>query len=102
MLKLVLYSRIGCCLCQGLETKLRTIFLQNLLPDIQLIVKDIDGKDITDIERTRYSMEVPVLLLKSKKLEQSFELPRVSPRLNQHALLDWLNKNIKGKIKRIN
>ena len=97
-LELILYSRSGCCLCEGLEAKLRAISLKDLHPQLQLFIEDIDGEGISDIERIRYSMEVPVLLLKLKEQKLTFELPRVSPRLQKDGLLKWLKKMIYEKI----
>ena len=73
---LVLFTRQGCCLCEGLEEKLRALA-------IPLEPRDVDA----DPElQQRYGMEVPVLLAGDR------ELPRVSPRLGPEALRRWLQE----------
>ena len=82
MTELVLYSRRGCCLCEGLEQRLRELDLTALA--LSLTVLDIDADDIAPELRARYDLEVPVLVLDGS------ELPRVSPRLVGQALQQWL------------
>jgi hypothetical protein len=80
MPSLVLYSRVGCCLCEGLEERLRA-----LDPPPPLEVVDVDPDPAL---KARYGLEVPVLAL---RLEGGFrELPRVPPRLAGDALRRWL------------
>ncbi|MFZ9850837.1 MAG: glutaredoxin family protein [Vulcanococcus sp.] len=71
---LVLLSRVGCCLCEGLEEKLRALA-------IPLERRDVDADPAL---QARYGLEVPVLLAGGR------ELPRVSPRLGGDALRSWL------------
>ena len=68
-----LYSRQGCCLCAGLEDRLRQLDLDSL--QLALSTVDIDHPDTPSECKARYDLEVPVLALDNK------ELPRVSPRL---------------------
>jgi len=75
---LVLLTRRGCCLCEGLEEKLRLL-------QIPLELRDVDGDTVL---QARYGLEVPVLLLPSDAGER--ELPRPSPRLSAQALGRWL------------
>jgi hypothetical protein len=75
---LVLLTRRGCCLCEGLEEKLRQLHLR-------LELRDVDADpDLL----SRYGLEVPVLLHPTADGER--ELPRVSPRLSAAALERWL------------
>ncbi len=92
--KLILLSRIGCCLCEGLEEKLKGIPLGQLNPPLELYIKDIDREDIPEIDIARYSLEVPVLLLELQQPLRRVELPRVSPRLSEEGVLKWLQKTI--------
>ena len=91
---LILFSRKGCCLCETLEKKLLTINLINLNPPVVLSIIDIDNQDVSIDIRRKYTNEVPVLVLESKKLSRKFELPRVSPRLKEDLLLSWIQKNL--------
>jgi hypothetical protein len=75
---LVLLTRRGCCLCEGLEEKLRVL-------QIPLELRDVDGDAVL---QARYGLEVPVLLQPSDAGER--ELPRPSPRLSAQALHRWL------------
>ena len=83
---LLLYSRQGCCLCEGLEQRLRGLSLASLTPPLQLEVIDIDAADVDPSLRARYDLEVPVLALGSTPL------PRVSPRLQGDGLYTWLQR----------
>ena len=85
MHELRLYSREGCCLCSGLEERLRQLDLGGL--QLVLVTVDIDKPENPPEWKARYDLEVPVLALNGK------ELPRVSPRLSGDGLLKWLVKN---------
>ena len=78
MAELVLITRQGCCLCQGLEEKLAAL----AMPFERLEV------DADPALLARFDLEVPVLLLRDGNSER--ELPRVSPRLAGAQLLRWL------------
>ncbi|XP_057809636.1 uncharacterized protein LOC131024147 [Salvia miltiorrhiza] len=78
--KLILYSKPGCCLCDGLKEKLDAAFSlssPNSIGDIELQVRDIT----TDPEWERlYQYEIPVLArVREDGVEET--LPRLSPRL---------------------
>ena len=81
-----LYSREGCCLCAGLEERLRQLDLGSL--QLVLVTVDIDHPETPPEWKARYDLEVPVLVLDSK------ELPRVSPRLSGDGLLKRLLKHL--------
>ena len=84
MHELSLYSRTGCCLCEGLESRLKDLDLVGL--SITLKVIDIDAAGTPQELKARYDLEVPVLAL------DGCELPRVSPRLAGEGLLNWLQR----------
>ena len=84
MHELRLYSRAGCCLCAGLEERLRQLDLGSL--QLELITVDIDNPQTPSEWKARYDLEVPVLAIDNK------ELPRVSPRLSGDGLFKWLYK----------
>ena len=91
---LIIYRREGCCLCDGLEERLKTLPLKELSPPIELRRIDIDGGDISESERARYDLEVPVMVLCLSERDQIFTLPRVSPRLKGAGLFRWLQNAI--------
>jgi hypothetical protein len=70
-MNLILYSKVGCHLCEGLQEKLAQI----ITLDIQLEIREIT----TNPEWwERYQYEIPVLCLQVGDIEQS--VPRFSPR----------------------
>ncbi|KAK6939856.1 Glutaredoxin-like [Dillenia turbinata] len=78
--KLILYSKPGCCLCDGLKEKLHAAFSlssPHSLQDVHLEVRDITSK--VEWEQA-YQYEIPVL---ARALPDGSEeiLPRLSPRL---------------------
>ncbi|KAL3845541.1 hypothetical protein ACJIZ3_002944 [Penstemon smallii] len=78
--KLILYSKPGCCLCDGLKEKLNAAFSlsgPNSLNDVQLQIRDITSNP--EWEKL-YQYEIPVL---ARVREDGSEetLPRLSPRL---------------------
>jgi hypothetical protein len=81
MADLVLYTRQGCCLCEGLAEKLRAL---QPVPNLQLVDVDCDP-----VLQGRYGLEVPVLAQSTPAgLRQ---LPRVPPRLEGTLLARWLS-----------
>ncbi|GLT85033.1 hypothetical protein SLE2022_032350 [Rubroshorea leprosula] len=78
--KLVLYSKPGCCLCDGLKEKLQAAFSlsgPDSLHDVDLQVRDITTNPEWE---NAYQYEIPVL---AKVLADGTEetIPRLSPRL---------------------
>ena len=80
MAELVLITREGCCLCDGLEEKLAALALVFTRLDV----------DADPALKARFDFEVPVLLLREGAAERV--LPRVSPRLPAHQLGVWLQE----------
>ena len=91
---LILYTRKGCCLCQTLEKKLYNICLEKLNPSIALSIVDIDSKEVSLDIQMKYTNDVPVIVLDSTRLLKKIELPRVSPRLKEDMLLNWIQKKL--------
>jgi putative membrane protein insertion efficiency factor len=85
LMKLLLYSRRGCCLCSGLEDKLRA-----LEPPPLLSVIDVDGDAAL---QARYGLAVPLLAIPRPGNEPKL-LPRVSPRLSGDGLARWLQQQL--------
>jgi hypothetical protein len=80
MVDLVLYTRQGCCLCEGLAEKLLA-----LRPPPHLRLIDVDGDPVLQL---RFGLEVPVLAQALPAGERL--LPRVPPRLAGEQLQRWL------------
>ena len=84
MQELVLYSRRGCCLCEGLEQRREALNLAERGCTLQVI--DIDSVAGSPELKARYDLEVPALVVQGR------ELPRVSPRLSGEGLFNWLQR----------
>ncbi|MFN6568567.1 glutaredoxin family protein [Dendronalium sp. ChiSLP03b] len=97
-MRLILYSKPGCHLCEGLQEKLEKI--QNLSFELEI-------RDITTREDwfSAYQYEVPVLYLSNRKnaneevnvIEQP--LPRPSPRASVQQLEQMLSKYLSNNQK---
>lgn len=76
-MKLILYSKKGCHLCEGLEEKIRAI------DDIAI---DLEIRDIETNEEwwEKYQYEIPVLYLLTETGEKL--IPRNSPRISVSQL----------------
>lgn len=78
--KLVLYSKPGCCLCDGLKEKLQAAFTlsgPNSINDVELQIRDITTNPEWE---NAFQYEIPVLArIRSDGTEKI--LPRLSPRL---------------------
>ncbi|WP_216918839.1 glutaredoxin family protein [Synechococcus sp. CCAP 1479/9] len=84
MQELLLFTRQGCCLCEGLEEKLGA-----LDPPQPLQLIDVDTDPAL---QGRYGLSVPVLAVAAGADGPLRELPRVSPRLAGAQLQAWLIK----------
>tara|TARA_Y100001968_G_C19157370_1_gene619081 strand:+ start:37 stop:351 length:315 start_codon:yes stop_codon:yes gene_type:complete len=91
---LILYTRKGCCLCKALEEKLSDLCVEKLNPSIVLSIRDIDSNNVSFDIKMKYTNEVPVMVLDSKRLLKKIEFPRVSPRLKEDMLLHWIQKHL--------
>ncbi|MBE9004166.1 glutaredoxin family protein [Fortiea sp. LEGE XX443] len=89
-MRLILYSKPGCHLCEGLQEKLAQILeTQNLTVELEI-------RDITTREDwwLAYEYEVPVLVLAHIQGAEVIEqpLPRPSPRANVQQIQQMLCK----------
>ncbi len=84
MRELLLFTRQGCCLCEGLEERLGA-----LDPPQPLHLIDVDTDPTL---QGRYGLAVPVLAVPAGADGPLRELPRVSPRLAGAQLQAWLIK----------
>ncbi|MGK7871936.1 MAG: glutaredoxin family protein [Xenococcaceae cyanobacterium] len=87
-MQLILYSKPGCHLCEGLQEKLEQI--QNL--DFELEVRDITTREDWF---AAYQYEVPVLC--QNQAEGEKPLPRPSPRASVQQLERMLQKYLSKK-----
>ena len=94
-MKLIIFIRKGCCICDSLKKNIKNLNLQN-----HLIIEeiDIDRYDLYEDKFRKYDNYVPVLALEKIKADEYIELPRCSPRLKDTQLKKWLNKNIRNAL----
>ena len=91
---LYIYIRKGCCICENLKNNLYRLNINKIYPKLKIFEIDIDRYDLYKNEYKKYDHQVPVLALMLKDSKEVFELPRVSPRLKDLQLNNWLQKNI--------
>ena len=91
---LFIYTRKGCCICDNLKHNLYSLNIHTIYTNLKIFEIDIDNSDLYKNEFKKYDHEVPVLALKLINSKEIFELPRVSPRLKDLQLRNWLKKNI--------
>ncbi len=99
-MRLILYSKPGCHLCEGLQEKLEQI--ENL--DFELEIRDITTRDDWF---GAYQYEVPVLFLSNHQNSNGVEetdviekpLPRPSPRASVQQLEQMLYKYLSNQKK---
>ncbi|MBW4542695.1 MAG: glutaredoxin family protein [Myxacorys chilensis ATA2-1-KO14] len=84
-MKLILYSKPGCHLCEGLQEK---------LGQVQHPTFELEMRDITTREEwfQAYQYEIPVLFLENPSNSQLVPLPRLSPRATVQQLESLLQK----------
>ena len=87
-MNLILYSKIGCHLCEGLQEKLEQIVELDIQLEIREITTNPDWFD-------RYQYEIPVLYLSVDRTEKL--IPRFSPRASvgnvQQILQQYAREN---------
>lgn len=92
-MQLILYSKPGCHLCEGLQEKLEQIVKTQNFASLQLEIRDITTRE--DWFQA-YQYEVPVLFLANHKDAETEEkeqlLPRPSPRASVPQLEKMLQK----------
>ena len=86
-MRLLLYSKPGCHLCEGLQEKLQEIVLTCHNASLQLEVRDITTRECWF---QAYQYEVPVLC--KDKAGKEEQLPRPSPRASVQRLEQMLQK----------
>ena len=89
-MNLILYSKPGCHLCEGLQEK-----LEEILKDPESSCKfDLEVRDITtrDDWFQTYQYEVPVLSISEAETKTEKLIPRPSPRMPISKLQQMLQK----------
>ena len=97
-MKVFIFVRQGCCLCDSLKNKLAKIKLNRLFPNLELKEIDIDRFDLYQNKYKKYDYEVPVIAIEEDKSKKIIELPRISPRLKDDQLMNWFEKNINAAL----
>lgn len=82
-MKIILYSKPGCHLCEGLEEKLRQITEL----DLELEIRDINTNQQW---WAKYQYEIPVMYIVTGEGEKL--IPRISPRVSVTQLTKILQK----------
>ncbi len=93
-MKIFIFVRQGCCLCDSLKNKLAKINLKEILPNLELIEIDIDRVDLYQDKYKKYDYEVPIIAIEGINSKEIIELPRISPRLKDAQLKNWFQKTI--------
>ena len=94
-MKIFIFVRQGCCLCDSLKKKLAKINLNELFPNLDEFKEiDIDRVDLYQDKYKKYDYQVPVIAIEEDKSQKIIELPRISPRLKDDQLENWFQKNI--------
>ncbi|MGK7929267.1 MAG: glutaredoxin family protein [Spirulina sp.] len=86
-MRLILYAKPGCHLCEGLQEKLEQCLRQNDFTGVELTIRDITTREDWF---AAYQYEIPVL---ARELEgKEVILPRPSPRTSVRQLEKFLQK----------
>ena len=91
-MRLILYSKPGCHLCEGLQEKLEKILETQNFASVQLQIRDIMTRDEWF---AAYQYEVPVLYVTNRRDAEEAEeemIPRPSPRATVSQLEKMLRK----------
>ena len=99
-MKIFIFVRQGCCLCDSLKNKLAKINLKEIFPKLELKEIDIDRFDLYQDKYKKYDYEVPVIGIEHVKSKKIIELPRISPRIKDDQLKNWFEKNINTSLKK--
>lgn len=91
-MRLILYSKPGCHLCEGLQEKLQEMIETRHDASLQLEVRDITTRECWF---QAYQYEVPVLCKDAAGKEE--QLPRPSPRASVQRLEQMLQKYLFGE-----
>jgi glutaredoxin len=88
---IILYSKPGCHLCEGLQEKLEQVVTIQNFASLQLEIRDITTRD--DWFQA-YQYEIPVLFVADTTESQAKMIPRPSPRATVQQLAQLIQKYI--------
>ncbi|MGD1938805.1 MAG: glutaredoxin family protein [Cyanophyceae cyanobacterium] len=96
-MEIILYTKPGCHLCEGLASKLSAVQEQAGGLGFSVVLRDITTRDDWF---QQYQYEIPVAFLSSKSLANDDEpvasgaipLPRLSPRSSVDRVEQWLRR----------
>lgn len=88
-MRIILYSKPGCHLCEGLQEKLEQIIETRNSASLQLEIRDITSREDW---LQAYQYEVPVLFVDA--MDRELLIPRPSPRATLKQLEQMLEKYI--------
>ena len=97
-MKIFIFVRKGCCLCETLKNKLTKINFKEIKPKLEINEIDIDRFDLYQDKYKKFDHEVPVVAIKESTSQNFIKLPRISPRLKDDQLKKWLEKNINNAL----
>jgi hypothetical protein len=89
LMDLILYSKPGCHLCEGMIEKLQAI-------DAFPIALEIRNIETNDDWLARYQYEIPVLVWR-RSSGQETPIPRPSPRVNAAQLTQLLQRHLESE-----
>ena len=93
-MKILIFVRKGCCLCETIKNKITKINLEEIKSKLEINEIDIDRFDLYQDKYKKFDNEVPVVSIEESKSQKIIDLPRISPRLKDDQLKKWLEKNI--------
>ena len=69
-MKIFIFVRKGCCLCETLKNKITKINLEEIKPKLEINEIDIDRFDLYQDKYKKFDNEVPVVAIKESKSQQ--------------------------------
>ena len=74
-MKIFIFVREGCCLCETLKNKLTKINLKEIKPKLEINEIDIDRFDLYQDKYKKFDHEVPVVAIKKSTSQKFIQLP---------------------------
>ena len=74
-MKIFIFVRKGCCLCETLKNRLTKINFKEIKPNLEINEIDIDRFDLYQDKYKKFDHEVPVVAIKESTSQKIIELP---------------------------